>query len=145
MSFKGKVAVLPCTGIGQVVGTIARQAAYRVVEDLRPEATVLLCLPALVRGVQEDLDMVADCPVVVIEGCKERCASHALSTRGGRPAAVVFIPEAMKGSSLKIRREARRSLTEAENAVVELVAGRVAAEVDRLKGGPHEIPQGIHR
>jgi uncharacterized metal-binding protein len=136
VSFKGKVAVLPCTGIGQVVGTIARQAAYRVVEDLRPEETVLLCLPALVRGVQEDLDMVADCPVVVIEGCKERCASHALSTRGRLPpAAVVFIPEAMKGSSLKIRREARRSLTEAENAVVELVAGRVAAEVDRLKGG----------
>ena len=132
MSFKGKVAVLPCTGIGQVVGTIARQAAYRVCEDLRPGQTVLLCLPALVRGVQEDLDMVADCPVVVIEGCKERCATHALSTRGGKASTTVFIPEVMKGSALKVKREARRHLTEAEDKVVEMVAQWSAQEVDRL-------------
>jgi len=52
MTFAGKVAILPCTGVGQVVGTIARQAGYRVCEDERPDDTVLLCLPALVRGVQ---------------------------------------------------------------------------------------------
>lgn len=118
-----------------MVGTIARQAAYRVCEDMRPDDTVLLCLPALVRGVPEDLDMVRDCPVVVIEGCKERCAAHALSLQGGRPSAVVFIPEAMKGSGLNVRREARRGLTEPENAVVERVVERVVAEVDKLKRG----------
>jgi uncharacterized metal-binding protein len=130
------VAVLPCTGIGQVVGTIARQAAYRVCEDLRPQATVLVCLPALVKGVQEDLDMVAECPVVVIEGCKENCAAHALAARGQAPAARVCVPDAMKGSGLKIRREARRCLTEPELAVVELVAAGVVAAVDRLRGTP---------
>lgn len=136
MTFKGKVAILPCTGIGQVVGTITRQAAYRVCEDLCPEQTVLLCLPALVKGVQEDLDMVSECPVVVIEGCRERCAAHALAARGGVPAATVFLPEVMKGKGLRIRREARRSLTEPELAVVELVSDRVVAEVDRLGGRP---------
>lgn len=62
MTFTCKVAVLPCTGVGQVVGTIARQAAYLVCEDMRPENTVLLCLPALVREVQEDIAMVRRCP-----------------------------------------------------------------------------------
>jgi uncharacterized metal-binding protein len=136
MTLIGKVAILPCTGIGQVVGTIARQAAYRVCEDLRPGETVLLCLPAMVKGVQEDLDMVAECPVVVIEGCKECCATHALATKGGVPSATVSVPEAMKGTGLKIKREARRNLTEPELAVVELVSGRVVAEVDRLRGQP---------
>ena len=42
MTFSGKVAILPCTSVGQVVGTIARQAAYRVCEDERPDDTVLL-------------------------------------------------------------------------------------------------------
>jgi len=133
---KGKVAVLPCTGIGQVVGTIARHAAYRVCEDLRPRETVLVCLPALVKGVQEDLDMIAECPVVVIEGCKERCATHALAIRGGVPSATVSVPEVMKGKGLKIKREARRGLTEPELAVVELVCGKVVAEVDRFRGKP---------
>jgi uncharacterized metal-binding protein len=136
MSLEGKVAILPCTGVGQVVGTIARQAAYRVCEDLRPRETVLLCLPALVKGVREDLDMVAECPVVVIEGCKECCATYALAARGGAPAAAVSVPRVMKGTGLKVRREARRGLTEAELAVVELVCQRAVAEVDRLGGKP---------
>jgi uncharacterized metal-binding protein len=136
MTLKGKIAILPCTGIGQVVGTIARQAAYRVCEDLRPRETVLVCLPALVKGVQEDLDMVAECPVVVIEGCKECCATHSLAGRGGVPSATVSVPDAMKGKVLKIKREARRGLTDPELAVVELVSGRVIAEVDRLRGQP---------
>ena len=136
MTFQGKVAILPCTGIGQVVGTIARQAAYRVCEDLCPQETVLVCLPALVKGVQEDLDMVAQCPVVVIEGCKECCATYALATRGGVPSATVSVPEVIKGKALKIKREARRHLTEPELAVVELVSGRVVAEVNRLRDRP---------
>jgi len=136
MTLKGKVAILPCTGVGQVVGTIARQAAYRVCEDLCPRETVLVCLPALVKGVQEDLDMVAECPVVVIEGCKECCATHALATRGRVPSATVSVPEVMKGKGLKIKREARRCLTEPELAVVELVSGRVVADINRPRGQP---------
>ena len=132
MTFREKVAILPCTGVGQVVGTITRQAAYRVCEDECPDDTVLLCLPALVKGVQEDIDMVLQCPVVVIEGCKERCATHALSTQKGSPSATVFVPEVMKGKGLKIRREARRHLTESELAVVELVTEAVVAKVDQL-------------
>ena len=132
MTFSGNVAILPCTGVGQVVGTIARQAAYRVCEDECPDDTVLLCLPALVKGVQEDIDMVRQCPVVVIEGCKERCAAHALSTQGGIPSATVFVPEVMKGTGLKTRRNARRHLTERELAVVELITEAVVAEVDQL-------------
>ena len=133
MTFAGKVAILPCTGVGQVVGTIARQAAYRVCEDERPDDTVLLCLPALVRGVQEDIDMVRQCPVVAIEGCKERCAAHALSTQGGVPSATVFMPEVMKHKGLRVRREARRHLTDPELAVVELVTEAAVAAVDQLR------------
>jgi len=132
VSFAGKVAVLPCTGVGQVVGTIARQAAYRVCEDDRPDDTILLCLPAMVRGVQEDIDMVRQCPVVVVEGCKHRCAAYALTMRGGAAAATVFIPDVLRGAGVRVGREARRQLSDAEWAAVALVAEAVVAEVDRL-------------
>jgi uncharacterized metal-binding protein len=135
MRFAGKVAILPCTGVGQVVGTIARQAAYRVCEDQRPGHTVLLCLPALVRGVREDIDMVRQCPVVAIEGCSHRCAAHALGVQDGVASATVFIPDVMRGTRLKIRREARRNLTGPELAVVEHVIEAVVTEVDRLRSG----------
>ena len=137
--FKGKVAVLACTGIGQVQGTIARQAAYRVCEDERPEATALLCLPALVKGVQEDLDMIEQCPVVTIEGCRERCAAHALGLHGMQPATEVSLPELLREAKTPVKREARRSLAQAERTVVEQVTRTVVAAVDRLRQeGDHE-------
>ena len=140
-TFTNKVAVLPCTGIGQVVGTIARQAAYRVCEDISPNDTVLCCLPALVKGVQEDIDMIRECPVVVIEGCRERCATHALQLQHGTAAAVVAVPDAIRGNNLKIRRTARRQLTEPELNAVDLVAEAVADQIERLKSSAPKDPE----
>ena len=77
--------------------------------------------------------MVRQCPVVAIEGCKERCAAHALSTQGGVPSATVFMPEVMKHKGLRVRREARRHLTDPELAVVELVTEAAVAAVDQLR------------
>jgi uncharacterized metal-binding protein len=130
---KDKIAILPCTGVGQVVGTIARQAAYCVCDDRQPKDTVLVCLPALVKGVQEDIDMIQMCPVIVIEGCKESCATYALKLQGGTPTAVVSVLHAIKGNNIRIKREARKQLTESEQAAVELVTKAVIAEIDKLK------------
>lgn len=76
--------------------------------------------------------MVRQCPVVVIEGCQERCAAHALSIRGSKPLATIFIPDVTRGKGVKIAREARRELCEPELAMVELVSQAVVAQVDRL-------------
>ena len=43
------------------------------------------------------------------------------------------VPELIKGKRLKIKREARRRLTESELAAVEVVSECVVAEIDRLK------------
>ena len=136
--YNNKIAILPCTGVGQVVGTIARQAAYQVCDDLRPNDTVLVCLPALVKGVQEDIDMIQQCPIILIEGCRECCATHALKLKEGRPNITVSVLEVMKGTGLTIKRESRRQLTESELKVVDLVSRRVVDSVDGLKG------KGIH-
>ncbi len=129
---KQKIAILPCTGVGQVVGTIARQAAYAVCDDLSPDRTCLVCLPALVKGVQEDIDMIRDYPVIVIEGCKERCATHALRLQGGTPSSEIFVPDVMKGTGLKMKREARRQLTEPEQQAANLVARQAVSLVEQL-------------
>lgn len=34
-----KVAIVACTGMGKALGTVARQVAYKVVDELRPEKT----------------------------------------------------------------------------------------------------------
>ena len=128
-----KVAILPCTGVGQATGTIARQAAYHVCDEMRPDATMLVCLPALVKGVQEDIDMIRDCPVVVIEGCRERCATFALEMQKGSAAATVYVPDIMKSHGIGAKNENRASPGEKEKELILAVAEEVGAEIDGLK------------
>lgn len=89
----GRVCLFPCNGIRRKEACVARLAGYYVDEDLLPGKILLLCLPALLRGVEEDILMVEKNPTVVIDGCAERCGSHALWLFGIRPAAQIYVPE----------------------------------------------------
>ncbi len=55
---KEKVIIVPCSGIGKAFGTVAREATYVVVEDLRKGVTATLCLSLLVMGDEKSIDLV---------------------------------------------------------------------------------------
>ncbi len=44
------VVVVPCSGIGKPFGTVSREAAYDLCEELRPKSTRLVALAKLVLG-----------------------------------------------------------------------------------------------
>ena len=69
-----KVGITACTGINLVNGTVARMAIYKVLEELRPNQTVLICLPALAAEVEEDIEFVRDHPSIILDGCGKKCA-----------------------------------------------------------------------
>ena len=53
MAPQKKVIIVPCSGIGKSYGTVSREAAYDVTEDLLPEQTQLVPLALLVLGDDE--------------------------------------------------------------------------------------------
>ncbi|MFO8018953.1 MAG: putative zinc-binding protein [Promethearchaeia archaeon] len=69
-----KIGVTACTGMNKVEGTIARMAIYKILEDLNPEESILICLPALAGEVKEDVDFVRDYPAIILDGCEKNCA-----------------------------------------------------------------------
>jgi len=78
-----KVVIVPCSGIGKPYGTVSREAAYDVTEDLRPRQTQLVPLALLVLGDEESKAVVAECPAVTIDGCKLACAAKMVQQSGG--------------------------------------------------------------
>lgn len=75
MSIKSKkIGVTACTGINMVEGTIARMAIYKILDEIHPNETVLICLPALAAEVEEDVDFVRDYPAIILDGCEKNCA-----------------------------------------------------------------------
>ena len=91
-----KVVVVPCSGIGKPYGTVAREAAYDLVEDLRPDATCLVALSKLVLGDDVARATVAAHPVITIDGCKLNCAAQMVRESGGSVAREVAVLEVFR-------------------------------------------------
>lgn len=77
------VVIVPCSGIGKTYGTVTREAAYIVTEDLRPANTRIVPLSLLVLGDEEAQAAVRDAAVVTLDGCKLACATVNVRQAGG--------------------------------------------------------------
>jgi len=126
-----KVAVAACTGLDQPLGTVARMAGYKVLDHLRPDKTVLLCPPALIAGVEEDIVFARENPVLIIDGCEKGCCEKMVHERGGKIAGVVRVTDVQKRNS-DLRPESRRTLGPEGEKLADLVAQLAAEEVDRI-------------
>ncbi len=80
---KGKVAIVPCSGIGKSYGSVAREAAFAVTEELCPAKTRLLPLALLVLGEDEARAMLEESAAITIDGCKLACAAKVVTESRG--------------------------------------------------------------
>ena len=125
-----KVAIVACTGMGKALGTVARQVAYKVVDELRPEKTVLICIPSLTAGVGECKSLLQKYPSIILDGCVERCATKITSKNRGIMRAKIFLPQMIAKYGLKPH--SRTDLGEEGEKLVARIAEEVAALVDQF-------------
>jgi len=83
MSEVKKIVIVPCSGIGKTYGTVTREAAYEVIEDLRPDETQLIALSMLVMGDESARTAVDGSQAITVDGCKLACASKMVRDSGG--------------------------------------------------------------
>jgi uncharacterized metal-binding protein len=129
-----KVVIVPCSGIGKTYGTVSREAAYEVVEELRPESAQLVALSMLVLGDEGARAAVADNPAVTLDGCKLACASKMVQASGGRVAGEFAVLDVYR----RYRQFKPKGIAELNEGGLQLahaLAEEVAAAVDGLQGG----------
>lgn len=78
-----RIKVIPCSGIGKVLGLIAREAALKVTRELLPEETESLCLAHIVTGDDEVVSKIEGQPCITIDGCAKCCAQKSVEAAGG--------------------------------------------------------------
>ncbi len=86
MTEQKRVVIVPCSGIGKTYGSVSREAAYDVTEDLRGGITQLVPLSLLVLGDEAARAAVARHPAITIDGCKLACATKMVKESGGEVA-----------------------------------------------------------
>ncbi len=101
MSEEEKVAIVACAGMDKPLGSVARACAFKVVKELKPEDSVLVCIPPLVIGVNPHSEWIKKYPVITIDGCPERCATKIVAKNRGKIRGRVFIPQSAQKHGLK--------------------------------------------
>jgi uncharacterized metal-binding protein len=128
---KKKVGIVACSGEEIAEGTVTRLAALRVLEQLRPDETVTICLPLFLAGGEGDRAFARFYPTIAIDGCDKRCAARATEMYSGKPAASIVVSELVSERGME-QPQGRRQLDSAGMRAVEITAERVAEMVDTL-------------
>lgn len=129
-----KVMVVPCSGIGKTYGTVSREAAYEVTEDLRPGSTALVALSLLVLGDEDARAAVRAHPAVTIDGCKLGCAAKMVQESGGQVARGIAVLDVYRRNR-QLKPQGIAELNEGGLLLAGAVAGEIAAVVDELVAG----------
>lgn len=126
-----KVGIIPCNGEEICEGTLTRFASREVLDKLRPEDTVTICLPLFIAGDKGERNFAKAFPTITVDGCEKRCSQLATEKLSGRPRHAIVISELLKKHGIQPPRS-RRTLEEKDRAAVNLVAEEIARKVDEI-------------
>jgi uncharacterized metal-binding protein len=126
-----KIGIISCSGEEIPEGTIARQAVRRVLEGLRPQQTVTLCLPLFLAGEVGERRFAREHPTITVDGCNKLCAKRGTEQYSGQVSAALVVSDIL-GDRVKGCHRSTRDAGQADEQAIWLVAERIAAEVDAL-------------
>ena len=131
-----KVVIVPCSGIGKTYGSVSREAAYEITENLRPDETQLMALSLLVMGDQTSRSVLTENPAITIDGCKLACATKMVQECGGNVAKDFAVLEVFRRYR-DFKPQGIGELNEGGQKLADALAKEVDVLVDELtqKGG----------
>ena len=129
-----KVLIVPCSGIGKPYGTVSREAAYVVTDELRPVQTQLVPLALLVLGDEESRAAVAGYPAITIDGCKLACAAKMVQQSGGTVIQEIAVLDAYRRHK-DLKPLGIAILNEGGQKLARVLAEEVTSMVDGLISG----------
>ena len=128
-----KVVIVPCSGIGKTYGTVSREAAYEVIDNLRPETSQLVALSKLVLGEENARAAVAASPAITIDGCKLACATKMVQESGGQVAQDFAVLDVYRRYR-HFKPKGIAELNEGGLQLAQALAEEVSAVIDNLQG-----------
>lgn len=126
-----EVVVIPCSGIGKVLGLIARETAIETVKQCPGQATSA-CLAHLVAD-EEGAAKVKGKSCVTVDGCSAMCAAKGAQYAGGEVRAFFRVMDEMKNHR-GIKAGTGTELTEDGWALIDSYSAKIAETVKEISG-----------
>lgn len=127
-----QVGILACSGEECLGGTLSRLATRRVMEKLRPNRAVTLCLPLYIAGGEEERNFAKEYPVIAVEGCSKSCSTCATEKYSGKVHDTVNVAAILGEEVALSKTVSARDLTEAHQDMVKIVSREICAKLDAI-------------
>lgn len=79
-----KIGIISCSGEECLGGTITRLATRKVMEEMRANVAVTLCLPLFLAGGEEERSFAKVFPTISVDGCDKLCAKRGTEKHSGK-------------------------------------------------------------
>jgi len=132
-----RVVIVPCSGIGKTYGTVSREAAYDISEDLRPDATQLVALSMLVLGDESARSAISGNPAITIDGCRLACASKMVKESGGKVVQEIAVLDVYRRHK-NFKPQGIAELNEGGRQLAHALAEEIAITIDALVSDEEE-------
>ena len=132
MKIKPKVGVVSCSGECCGLGTLSRVATRFVLEELRPNQTVTICLPLFLAGETQEHGFAKEHPTIVVDGCGKLCAKKAVAKYSKEPAEAIEVEAILKEWEVKPPKD-RRVLDEQDVENAKRLAVLLSKRVDAIQ------------
>lgn len=126
------VWIVPCSGIGKTCGSVARESAFIVTEDLRPDKTRIMALSRLVPDDSDVRPDIRQADSITIDGCKLACAAKVVAETGGNVAYALQVLDVYRAHR-ELRPAGIAELNEGGKRLAAVLAEKVAALVDSME------------
>lgn len=125
------VLIIPCSGIGKSFGSISREAAYCVVDELKKTETDTLCLSLLVMGDEDAIRSVRSHRCIAVDGCPNECSKKNLELLNAKLAANYRVVDVLR-QYRNLRPSAVTFLDEDGRKLARILAEKIVSKVDEL-------------
>jgi len=127
-----KVWIIPCSGIGKTYGSVARESAFMVTEDLCPEQTGIMALSRLVPSGHDDRFEIHDADCITIDGCKLACAAKVVAATGGNLICALQVLDVYRAHP-ELKPAGITELNEGGQKLARVIAYKIAAVVEGME------------
>lgn len=127
-----KIGVVSCSGEDCLGGTISRLATRKMLDEVRPGATVTICLPLFLAGGVEERGFAEKFPTISVDGCSKACAKRATEKYSGKVSAAIDVSDFIGKDVAEAGALSTRNLTDEHKAMVDKVVSEVTVKFDEV-------------
>ena len=127
-----KIGVVSCSGEDCLGGTISRLATRKMLDEVRPDATVTICLPLFLAGGVEERGFAEKFPTISVDGCSKACAKRATEKYSGKVSAAIDVTDYIGKEVAEAAALSTRNLTDEHKVMVEKLASEITTKFDEV-------------